>query len=375
MNRTVMRSVNIPVVGPLGGVTWAELRAALRASWADATACANWMLSELYLRDWHRTPELEGLPKMPVIYLYPEAREQWPRLAAQTVAALEHEVKRRWRAMRYAVLWTGRQSLPVQRYPVPLPLPRQMWTLSVREAQYYVLSARIGDRRYALRLRGGRHFVRQHRVLAEIVDGEVRAGAAYLSERAVHSGDHRNGTAADRRVMLRLSVELPVRTPDNLEGTLYVRTGTAALLEAAFSPEGAVTWREHQQQLRRAIRHAARLQQQLADDLKAERRHSRRRRRGIRDRIGRLARRRTRQLDSALHEIAAHVVGYAKRHRVATIIYDDTVRTFAEPFPWYQLRERLDQRCEAAGITLHASGVVASADADPLAEPITLDTP
>jgi hypothetical protein len=349
-SNTVMRGIVLPVAGPVDGTTWTELRERLFASWSDVTACANWMLTELYARDTHREPAMEKLGRMPRIYLYPEARRQWPGLATQTLATLEHEVKKRWRTMRYAVLWTGRQSLPTQKYAVPLPLPRQMWRLEVREARYYVLSCRIGDARIGLRLRGGPHVYRQSQTLAEIVDGEVRAGCAYLYERVVHAGDHRTGTAKDRRLVVRISVEVPRRSVADLTGTLHVRTTAAALLECAQKEDGPAVWTEHAQQIRRALAGFARQQRQLSDDLKAERRRPRRQREGIVGRMGMLRRRRARQLDSWLHELAAHVVGYAKRHRVAVVQYDDRIRAFAESFPWYQLRLRLQEKCEAAGI-------------------------
>lgn len=367
MADTVPRSINVPIAGPLDGETWATLRAALRTAWGDVTQCANWMLSELYLRDWHRTPELERLPKMPPMYLYPEARERWPQMASQTVATLEHEVKRKWRARRYHVLWTGEQSLPVQRYPQPLPVPSQMWRLTVREARYYVFSARIGDQRYQLRVAGGPGFVRAHRRLAEIVDGEIRAGAAYLSERVSHAGHHRVGMTPTRRLMLRISIAVP-RRGGVREGTLYVRTTHEALLVASRTPDGEPLWQEHHQQIRRALAASARQQQQLADDLKAERRRSRRQKAGIVGRMGRVRDRRRRQLDSWLHEAAAHVVGYARRHRMATIVYDDAVRSFANPFPWYQLRERVAQKCEEAGIECQTSGSVVEDGGTPLAD-------
>lgn len=150
---TVTRSIVLPVVGPTDA-TWPELRDALRESWGEATRCANWMVTELYARDVRRTPETAKLPKMPRIYLYPEARRQFPELASQTVASLEREISRKYRALRYKLLWTQEISLPNMRYPVGLPLPSQMWRLEHEKDGAWLFSARIGQRRFTLRRAG-----------------------------------------------------------------------------------------------------------------------------------------------------------------------------------------------------------------------------
>jgi hypothetical protein len=67
---------------------WADFRDALHNAWAQATAAANWMMTELYPHDIRRH-EQESLPRMARVYLYPEARRRFPELASQTVVSLE----------------------------------------------------------------------------------------------------------------------------------------------------------------------------------------------------------------------------------------------------------------------------------------------
>src|SRR5262249_17355128 len=68
----VLRSISVPIAAPVDG-SWAEFRAALRTGWSVSTTCANWMTTELYVRDVRRQPHHVKLPQMPRIYLYPEA--------------------------------------------------------------------------------------------------------------------------------------------------------------------------------------------------------------------------------------------------------------------------------------------------------------
>src|SRR5262245_8806619 len=122
--KTVVRAVTFPVVSPVSA-TWKDLRAALFAAWNATTQTSNWMMRECYARDVRRTAELTKLPKMPRLYLYPEARILFPELPSQTVAALERAVQRKYRALRFKILWTSAVSLPTFRYPTPFIVHNQ----------------------------------------------------------------------------------------------------------------------------------------------------------------------------------------------------------------------------------------------------------
>ena len=94
------------------------------------------------------------------VYLYPEARARFPGLPSQTVSSLEQSVQRKYRAVRYAVVWTAAASLPTHRYPTPFSVPSQGWYATI-EADQAIVSVRIEDARYRLRLKRGPQFRRQ----------------------------------------------------------------------------------------------------------------------------------------------------------------------------------------------------------------------
>ena len=106
--RYSLRSIALPVVEPMGE-NWAVFREALKNGWAEATAAANWIMTELYARDVRRNGE-EKMPRMSRVYLYPEARLRFPRLASQTVVSIENHVQGAYRSVRYELLWTPRAA-------------------------------------------------------------------------------------------------------------------------------------------------------------------------------------------------------------------------------------------------------------------------
>lgn len=366
--RYVMRAITIPVVGP-EDATWADLRVALTAAWGETTRAANWIATELYARDVRRAPGDAKLPKMPRVYLYPEVRAAFPGLASQTVTSLIRDVEAKYRARRYDLIWRSAVSLPTYRYPHPLPLPSQMWSLAEQNGRWS-LSARIGDRRWYLRLRGGAEMRRQVAALRALADGSCVGGAAALYQVTAHAGDHRNGigTAQTRtRLMLKIAAWMP-RGEGHGAGTLTVRTGSNYLLSAQCDGSGGATWRLAGDDIRRVIIQDARRRERLAVDMKAERRSPRRRREGIASHLARVAERQRNRLSTWCHQAAAMLVGHAQRRRCAMLVYDDADRSALPSFPWDQLRQRLAEKCAAAGITYAlASGDVARAEPRPLA--------
>lgn len=309
------------------------------------------MLTRLYNADVKRTPAMRKLPPMPKTYLYPEARQLFPNLASQSVSSLKQEVTRKYKARRYDVIWLQKASLPVMRYPVGLPIPKQMWRLEREEGKAWLFSCRIGQQRLSLRLRGGPHFHRQVKVLEQVIEGKADAGGATLYQVRSNDGDNRPEAQYRTRLMLRIAVDLPVKTR-KIEGVLQVRTSSDALIVAGETGE---EWVEHNDHIRRSIIAAMRQQRHLSDDLKAERRRPKREREGMVQRMGNIGHRQGQRMRSYIHEAAAHLVGYAVRRKYEAVAYDDSVRTFCARFPWHELKQRIEEKCNAAGIKFIAS--------------------
>lgn len=334
--RFVLRAVTIPIARPVNG-TWEELREVLNQCWAASTALANWTVRELSQADVVRTPAMQKLPKMRPRYLYPAAREAVPEVDPQSTVAVLQAVEKRWRSMRYDVIWRRAAAPPSYRYPTAYPINNQAWSAEIDEGGALILSARLGGERRRLRLRGGSGFWRQRRALEALIRGE-----AYKSELAIYQ---RGGD-----IMAKMVMWLPRNKPGGSEkrGTLYLRTAVDALLE--YWAEDEEPRRIHADHVRRwAAQHRHHLER-TSHDMKRELRVPKKNLNQIRGRRQQWARKYRDRMDSMTHEVSAMIAGYASRRRVATVEYDDRDRSYLEDFPWARLRELLAEKLDAAEI-------------------------
>jgi hypothetical protein len=329
-NKThLLRALTFAVAEPLSG-SWKEFETDLKHMWLQATAASNWMITECYARDVRRNGEAK-MPPMPRIYLYPEARAKFPGLPPQTIVSLEHAVQRQYRAKRYEVIWNCAASLPSYRYPQPFPQHNQMWSFEFNAQGQPVVSVRIGEKRWELRLKGGARYARQTAGLKKLAQrGEL---AIYKSH---------DGTILCKLVGW---LDRPAAAR-GMAGTLHVRTAADRLLVAVDEKDECI-WSENCDHLKRWIaEHKGRLKR-LAEDQKAEQRPE-----------PSFAQRRTlavqkqhRRVKSAIQEVAAHVANFAARRKFAAVVYDDSSRGFmGEEFPYFQLAERLRVNLDERGI-------------------------
>lgn len=357
-SRYVVRAITFPVAGP-HDATWPELREALAAAWADATAAANYITTELYARDARRSPSDEKCPPMKPAYLYPALRERFPALSTASVVAIDHAQQGKYRAKRYEVIWTSGASLPNARYPQPLPIGSQNFRCSFGEDNVPLVSVPIGQRRFTLRLRGGREFRRQLAAFRQIVSGEAIPAELSLLRKRVQASAHRpsaTGAGPQTRLMAKIVAHMPREQRAGKSGTLLVRTDIDSLL-FALDTKGERIWAYHADHVRRWTAEHYRRLNRWSDDTKAEQRpvpsFAARREAACQKYFNRI--------DTALNEVTAHLAAFAERRRYATVKLDDLERGFCESLPWSKLRLLLGQKLEAKGITLEiASGDVAT---------------
>ena len=145
--RYLLRAIVMPVASPVD-CSWMGLRTALKAMWTQTTACANRIMTECYARDVRRNGA-EKMPPMPRIYLYPVLRSEFPLLPLRTVATFERTCQRKYRGLRYSIVWASSSALPTYRYPMPFPIPNQGWAVSVEEGQP-IINLQIGQQRVLL---------------------------------------------------------------------------------------------------------------------------------------------------------------------------------------------------------------------------------
>jgi hypothetical protein len=354
--RYVVRSVAMPVVEPLDA-PWADFREALKQGWVQATAAANWRMTELYARDVRRNRD-EKMPRMQRAYLYPGARERFPLLAPQTVATIEQRVQAAYRTARYEVVWTASASLPTYRYPMPLPIHNQSWEALILREQP-VVRVRLGDGWWRLRLKGGPRFRRQTDAYRHIVSGEALRGELALYRVRAPQGKLTDRPNADQAVKYAVICKMVawLRRQERVAAAggrdaLHVRTGEDLLL-AAFNSKDEPVWRYHGDHLRRWAAQHRRILQNLADDQKAEQRPAP----AFADRRAAVAYKYRNRMRSAVQEIAAQLAGYAARRGFGGIEYDDGCAAFCPEFPYGALRDQVRTKCDDVGLAFrHAAG-------------------
>jgi hypothetical protein len=351
--RYVLRAVTIPVVGPVGN-EWPEFREAMRQGWGRATEASNWMLSELFTRDVRRTPDMDKLPTMPKIYLYPEARKLFPELPSQTLASMENAIKSKYRKTRYKLLWTNEVSLPNYCYPSPFVVPNQGWSAIYGPENVPLVQFRLAGNRWTLRLRGGHQYRRPLKSFAQIVSGLAVSGELAIYRQRANGNDHRNGMSdrgasgqhAHYRVMCKMAAWLP-RDVDPLprEGVLFVTTADDALL-VALNAKNERLWTINADHVLRWSAENRRRNQRRSEDRKMEVRGA-----GHMDSSGeRHSLKYRRRMKTACDQFAAQVVNYAKRWKFAAVRAIAADSEYAPDFTWFALWQAIEQRCNHHGI-------------------------
>src|SRR5690606_15301198 len=191
-----------------------------------------------------------------------------------------------------------------------------------------------------------------------LVEGELLPGELSIYRKRVHDGDHRpqttsrdnsGGPAIRYQTVVRMALWMP-KTMREREGQLVVRTGGDALLTYLVEgDEPRYIYADHAKRL--AIAHRKRISR-LSHDMKAEKRRPRSEMAGIRGKMQELAVKYHRAMDSITHESAASVANYTDRRGVASVLYDDTDRSFLPEFPWHELSRKLEEKLDAIGVKM-----------------------
>lgn len=70
-----------------------------------------------------------------------------------------------------------------------------------------------------------------------------------------------------------------------------------------------------------------------------------------------------------IHELTASIVNFAVRNQYGVIELDDAVRSFLPSFPWYDLKSKLEYKCEDRGIEFKHNPTIAFELCEPFIDP------
>lgn len=348
MNDTIVRAVTFPLATPLGlsneraAEYWLRVNAALASAWALSTSLANWSVIELAKGDVVRGPNDVKIPKMPRVYLYGlwakhNQRHAWHG-ATQSANCVMRAVEKKYRATRLQTIWLRRQVLPTYRYPYPFPVHNRSWQPTYGEHGEYLLRVAFpgAGEPETLRLRTGHEFRRQMAGFRDLESGAAKRGEAAIYK----SGKH---------TMAKLVGHFQRQELADREHTMIVRTDPDAFLVAEL--DGRAPWILNADHVRRWQAEHSRYLQRINEDTKYEKRWPLAVRENINHARDKRCRKQRDRLDSFIHQASAAVVEYARRNRVAEVIFDDQA-SFIESFPWHSFRTKLAYKLHALGIQL-----------------------
>jgi len=354
-------------------MSWKEFRPLLQAAWSRSRSAANLMERQLASRDVVRDPGMTKLPKMRPVssdILYKPARALIPQLPSGTISAICQHTRKTYAKQRYETIWTGERSFRNFKYPYPLRVRGQDYTLGFVEyegKQYPSVSFRlestevVGSYRVTLRLRAGKGFARFVSDFQRFLNGEAEPRELIVVGQRANASDHRGGTAARRngggaRGKYREMVKIVglfrrrKRAQRESQGTLCVRTGDGSFWFVA--EEGEERPWLNADHIRRAHSAHSRFLDRISDDTKFEKRTPRRMRRQIDDhRAMRVSKHRNR-VKTFVDQACRSLVGYAARRGYASIEYDDRERQYMPSFDYSQIEARLKTLCADAQVKL-----------------------
>lgn len=352
VNDTITRAVTVSIY-PIDGPKRAEIYDRLHRSFDACQRAANAAMRVWIAEDPAETepgkngrPRLLKPPKGIEKKAYHAARATAPELPSGCVADICQRVGARYYADRVAVRLSGRQSVPAFRRPMPLSVRTQDWSLSAladehgREhiAARFALLDLMRDERPTLGLHAGNE--RTKRLLEKIIRGEYERRTIEL----LPAGWARRGAMRAKIVYRR-----PRPAELEADGVLTLRTGSPSLLSATTG-DGGRPFAWNARSLRGKILGYEKWRREHAQDRKHERRTPASRRRAMNRETGDRATKHHHRVKTELEWIAQQVLGYAVRQGCGTIEYDDTDRSWVDPFPWHLLKSKIAGACEDRGI-------------------------
>lgn len=369
--RYVLRAITFPIAGPLNAKEWPDLRAALLKAWTDTTRLSNWLMREYAKADRVRLPSDKKLWPAPNPYLYQFAREVCPDLTPSAVVAIDNTVKRKYNKLRLDMLWFGRVSLPSFKYPTPYPVPAGVEKSRVWQARYLsetekvpIVSVPIGDRRFDLRLRGGREFVRQLSAFRQLVAGAAKPAECAIYRVNANESDNRvgmtekspaGGKKQATRIMIKLAMWLPLAEKAGGTKTLKLRRDDTCFL-MGFVEDRGQPWILNADYVKSWIIGHTNRRQRMSEDLKYEKRWPARNRLQQQEYLELICNNHNNRLKTFCHTASKLVAEFAKRQQCDTVEYDATATEYLPDFPWFDFKTKLEYKLQERGIRLVVKG-------------------
>lgn len=347
--RTVLRAVTVPVAAPVD-MDWKKLDGLLKPAFEFSTDLANWAVHTLFKKDApneHKTPDsvrLKSKTNVNGCYLYGEASTSFPewaersQYATQAANCVLNAVHKKYLNDRHNIMVRHDHSLTTYRFPYPFPVHNQRWSITFDSSGSPVVSVPLPSvGTVGLRLKTGKEFRRQLKMLRQFVDGAAKKGEAALLRN--HKGT----------LMVKMVGHFPVQERTDATNVCFLHTDPNALLVAEINGRSVtVTNGDHLKRAHAIIRETAsrhkRFLQRVREDKKREVRMDRTQRAALNRKVEDRCDKQRDRMKTAVQQIAAQIARFCERQKVSLIAYDDSIKNFLpDGFQWYALKTRICQ--------------------------------
>lgn len=327
-----LRAITIPVHS-VEGITWQEFLKRCNESWREAARALNFCIQELRRHD--SIPRAgEKLAKCPTVNLYAALRAFSPALSSDAVNGLTQIAIWKYSKLRLKSLKEFSARLPEFSFPQPFPFRASGITLSWNEQGKPTASILFPERITLILKNHPRDFGRQLGAIRKLINGHGALGECQIISRAKH-------------ILFKIVAWLPREAIEVSEAVMVVSTDKDSFLIATCGNNEI--WRLNADHVRRWNAEHYRRLHRLSDDLKFELRSG-----GSDD----LAVRRETicnkyhdRLDTFCHQISRQIANRAARFKCKEVLYSDQERGYLpDIFPWYKLKQRLQEKLDAYGI-------------------------
>ena len=294
-----------------------------------------------------------------------DAAAYWEGAMGAASSVLQMVVKR-YNKNRFHILWMRDQRPCEYCYPFPYAVEKKNWQASIVNGQpTLTISFPSGVRgkpdNVVIVLRNGPEFARQLADFRRLVSGKAAKHQLLITRQRASDGCHRRttsekepggGNRVSYRIMVKMivAVDVPKKTSDRV---LTLITDPQALWVAEL--DGRRAWVLNADHIRRAVEwqqtHAAR-RQRWAEDCKAERRCSPRKRRQFQESRDRCCSKHERRMHSWCQEAAAHLANFCVRQHVDHVLYRDIGTSWLPGVPRHKLNAALANALAQKGIAL-----------------------
>jgi len=236
----------------------------------------------------------------------------------------------RWEILR------GTKSLPLKRSaPWSLLLSDGFKAWHDEDSDKWYVKIKLLNKRWTCELMSGSNYAKLIYGLKkafELDEKCVRDSKIWIDKRKNHA-------------IIGISVRFPQKSNDDLCGTLMVSTDRNSFLKI-IKEKTEIPFVFNADHLRRWNAERVRKQQRLRQDKKYDRSC----RKYITKKQEQISIKYKDRLQTFCHTVTKQIVDYAIRNKIAKVTLDITIKTYIEQFTWFDLKTKLQYKCEKEGI-------------------------